>query len=423
MSVYFSNQMLKWYLLITNNYIRFISSRFAQPQKRRAILSFTRMVALLSVMIGSIALIMSLSILEGFDLKLRDSAYRFTSHIHIKSFSEIPFGGKDENANMIMEKYDFVDKAKPTLQKEGLVRAGKNLEGVVVNGFDFDRDITGFSGFITQGVARFSNLSANEVIIGSDLAEMLGVTIDDKMILYVILKEGSTGIPDSKIRKLTVKGIYQTGMTQYDKTMIYVPFEMLQSLIGFTKEQCTGFDVTLHNASEAPIKALILENELGYPFYCQSVQQIHRSLFAWIDLQKEPIPLVLGLISIVAVLNIITMLLITVVEKTKNIGILRALGMKGKNILGIFIMQGLKVSLIGTITGLGVSFLFSVIQLNYSIIKLDGAIYFLNAMPIKIIPEYYAAVFAISMLLGFLSTIIPAIIAIKVSPLQAIRYK
>ncbi len=405
------------------NYINFLSDRFSKPEKRKFFFGFTRMVALMSVMIGCIALIISLSILEGFDLKLRDSAYRFTSHIHIKSFSDEPYSNKNEIVTRLKNDFDFVLKAKPTLQKEGLVRAGKNLEGIVINGFDFSQDITDFKEFISDGDAKFSSNSANEVIIGKDLADVLGVEIGDKIVMYVILTKSNKSMPDSKIRKMTVSGIYQTGMTQYDRNMVYVPFQMLQKLSGFATGECTGFDVAIKDVKQAPIKALILEKQMGYPFYCLSVQQIHRSLFAWIDLQKEPIPLVLGLISIVAVLNIITMLLITVVEKTKNIGILRALGMPAKKILGIFILQGVKVSFIGTSLGLFISFVFSLLQQNYSLIKLDGEIYFIDAMPVVVIPEYYLVVFVISMLLGLISTLIPAAIALKITPLQAIKYK
>ncbi len=406
------------------NYINFLSKRFSEPEKRKLFFGFTRMVALLSVMIGSIALIISLSILEGFDLKLRDSAYRFTSHIHIKSFADAPYDNLEESLSKIRSEFDYVLDVKPTLQKEGLIRAGKNLEGIVINGFDFNQDITNFQSFIRKGSNAFSDPSAKEIIIGRDLADVLDVDLGDQIIMYALLTNNSNGnIPDSKIRKLTVVSIYETGMTKYDKTMVYVPFDMLQQVVGFEKDQCTGFDVTLKDVKKAPIHAIDMERKLGYPFYCLSVQQIHRSLFAWIELQKEPIPIVLGLISIVAVLNIITMLLITVVEKTKNIGILRALGMPARKILGIFILQGLRISFIGTCLGLLVSYLFSILQQSYSLITLDGEIYFLDSMPIEIIPEYYIIVFLVSISLGFLSTLIPATIALKITPLQAIKYK
>ncbi len=406
-----------------SNYINFLSNRFSKPEKRKLFFGFTRMVALLSVMIGSIALIISLSILEGFDLKLRDSAYRFTSHIHIKSFSDSPFDSLSSVIDKIQTRFEFVENVKPTLQKEGLIRAGKNLEGIVINGFDFSNDITNFQSFIIKGSKEFSSDDAKEILLGVDLAEMLGVGVGDDVIMYALLTDANKTIPDSKIRKLKVSGIYETGMTKYDKSMVYIPFKMLQHLIEYNVDQCTGFDVTVKKVNEAPVNALKMERDLGYPFYCMSVQQIHRTLFAWIDLQKEPIPIVLGLISIVAVLNIITMLLITVVEKTKNIGILRALGMPGRKILGIFILQGVRISFIGTVIGLVISFVFSILQQNYSLITLDGDIYFLDAMPIKVIPEYYLVVFIVSMALGFLSTLIPAAIALKITPLQAIKYK
>jgi lipoprotein-releasing system permease protein len=166
-----------------------------------------------------------------------------------------------------------------------------------------------------------------------------------------------------------------------------------------------------------------IEDLLGYPFFCYTVFDLHSSMFAWIELQKAPIPLVLALISIVAVFNIITTLLITVVEKTHSIGIFKALGMKSKDILLIFVFQGVFIGLMGTLTGCSLGFLACLLQKTYGIIKLQGDIYFLDTLPMQISLWHYAVVGSLSIILSFISSFIPASIAVRVNTIKAIRFK
>jgi len=169
-----------------------------------------------------------------------------------------------------------------------------------------------------------------------------------------------------------------------------------------SENSANSLDIILYDINKAQQIAGKIEKSLGYPFYVYTVFDLHSSVFAWIELQKEPIPLVLGLISIVAVFNIITVLLITVVEKTYSIGILRALGMSRKNIIKI-------------IAGL--------IQKSYKIVSLEGEMYFLDALPIKFELWHFAIVISTALLLSFFATLIPSFIAAKIQPVKALRFK
>ena len=145
-------------------------------------------------------------------------------------------------------------------------------------------------------------------------------------------------------------------------------------------------------------------------------------MFAWIELQKKPIPIVLGLISIVAVLNVLTMLLISVVEKTHSIGILRAIGMQRRDIMRVFILQGVGVGAAGTFAGCGLGYLICALQYWFKIIHLEGDVYFVDVLPIAFSIWHLVTVVGFSLLISLFATLIPAWIATRISPVQALRF-
>ena len=399
----------------------FVAEKLAGKGKRSRFLNFARVVALISVMLGTMALIISLSVLEGFDRTLKENAVKFTSHISIRSFTREHLENYEESLEMIRS-HPQVESAAPLLSREGLVRSSSYIEGIVLRGILPEYDITGLSDKMIQGKFSFSSDSAKELIIGKRLAQKLEVKKGDEIVVYMINpKSGS--MPETSAGKFTVKGIYETGMAQYDDIFVYLPFYRAQEFFRMPGNSVSMYEVMLKDINKAKGFSLEIEKQLGYPHYALTVFDLHRSIFSWIELQKEPIPIVLALISIVAVLNIITTLLITVVEKTNSIGILRALGMPRNSILSVFVFQGVSIGAAGTLIGSALAFIATILQQNFEIVQLKGEIYFLDVLPMEIVGWHYAIVIAISIILAFLSTLIPSLVATRITPIRAIRFK
>jgi len=404
------------------NLNQFISKRFAAPISGR-FLSFARFVAFFGVMLGVIALLLSLAILYGFEKELRKSAVKFTSHVTLNTFNKQPIKDFSHIIELLNSKFPEIYNITPVIEREGLVKSSLHTDGVVLKSFDHDNDITNFSENIKIGEKTFSSNNAKEVIISNRLARKLGISCGDDIILYSILESSGGGISDSRIGKFSVIGIYETGMAQYDDVMIYLPFASAMDFFRFHENSATKLEIMLDDIEKSALTSQAIMDFLGYPYWTMTFYELHSSIFAWIELQKEPIPIILGLISIVAVLNIITTLLIGVVEKTHSIGILRTLGMKRSDIVSIFVLQGFRLGATGMILGATISLIFSYLQQNYAIIKLKGEIYFLDALPIYISQYHYLIVISISLVLILLSTIIPAIIASSIKPARALRFK
>ncbi len=403
--------------------INFIAKRFSRSAKRQRFLNFARLVALVSVLLGSMALIISLSVLDGFETMLKDNAVKFTSHITLRAFDGKPVYSYDSVENVLRAEFPEIKLIAPVIEREGLIRSKTFVEGVMIKGTSRKYDITQIHNNIKEGRFDYSSPNANEIVIGKRLARKLGVSLGDTLVLYAIKGESQEGLSMPQVDKFRLTGIYETGMAQYDDIYVYIPFAKAARFFKLPEGSVTSFDIMLKHIDSASAVSKRMDAYLGFPFYSFTVFELHKSIFTWIEYQKAPIPLVLGLISIVAVLNIITILLIIVVEKTHSIGILRSLGMRKNGILSIFVVQGTLIGLTGTLLGSGIGFLLCWLQQTFSIIRLNGDIYFLDTLPIKLEFWHYAVVIGMSVALSFLATLIPSAIAVKVSPVRAIRFK
>ena len=408
---------------MTYKLLRNIAIKFSSSGKRERFLNFARIVALVSVIIGSMALIISLSVLNGFENSLKGNAIKFTSHIQLKTFKSEPISNYQTIIKKVKSEFKEVESIVPTVEQESLVSSKENVDGVMIRGYKQEYDITDIRENIIEGSIDFSSEQSKEVVIGKRLARKLNVKIGDKIILYAIKPSLAQQFSFPEIDKFKIIGIYETGMAQYDDIFVFIPFQKAIDFFKLPDNTVNSFEIMLYDVNQAVQVEKKLNLTFSYPIYAITVFEIHSSIFAWIEMQKAPIPLVLGLISIVAIFNIITILLITVVEKTHSIGILRTLGMPRKDIIKIFIMQGTSIGIVGTLVGCSIGLIFGLLQQSYHLIKLKGDIYFLDSLPVEFSLWHFIVVISLSIILSILASSIPAFIASRVKPIRAINFK
>ena len=259
--------------------------------------------------------------------------------------------------------------------------------------------------------------------MGKKLADKLFVQPDDKVTVFSLRKdEIPTFYNPPAIQQFTVNGIYESGMAEYDDVNAFISLEEGQKLFDIGKS-ISGYNIRLNDIIEIDSLRDKLQDFLGYPYYVRTIFQVHQNIFTWLELQKEPIPLVLGLIIVVAVLNIIGTLLMMVLERTRSIGILKSLGASSKLITKIFVYQGIYIALIGVILGDILAYVLSLLQLEYNIISLPDTVYFISSVPISIEWEYYLLISAIALVLSLLASLIPSFIASRIRPVSALRFE
>lgn len=403
---------------------------------------FVLVIAVFGVMIGTMAVLISMSVLSGFENKLAETAVNFTSHIKVNLSGNGYINNTKELITGIKEKFPEVKSATAFLQKEALISTKYDVDGIVLKGISLENNSTGIIDKIIEDNIKSNSVSdtTNQVatrdgiIIGERLSKKINAKPGDSVVIYMmntnsslqltpnnIFSSGFSDFPD--VYKLPISGVYRTGMAHYDETAVYCDINVLSKLLKINNNISSGIDIMLKKTDEIKETSKEIEEYLKFPFYAMSVYDLHSSMFAWIEMQKEPIPLVLGLISLVAVMNIITILLILIVEKTHSIGILRILGMKSSNIMAIFLTKGTFIGVIGTVLGAIAAYLVCILQQNYQFIKLKGEIYFLDVLPINLEWQNYLIVITISIVIAFFVTLIPALIALKVTPIKAINFK
>ncbi|MCS6809435.1 MAG: FtsX-like permease family protein, partial [Candidatus Kapabacteria bacterium] len=370
------------------------------------------------------ALILALAILGGFERELTASTVRFTAHIEARGFHNILLENTDSIVQRIRS-HPNIRAVSAYIEVEGLARSPTFVDGVIIRGITPEHDVGNITSTIQQGKGAFSSPQASEVIIGTKLAHKLGLTCGQKLVLYSSrhatapsvatnnkyssLLSVSDASHQAVIEQCRIIGLYETGMSSLDELYVYIPFERAATIFGIPKHTASGFDILVRDISQVHISSTELEKLLGYPFFLQTLYEKYNDIFAWIDLQKQPVPLVIGLITVVAVCNVVTTLFMTVVQKMSSIGVLRAIGMQRQAIARIFLFQGVLLSTGASIIGCSIAFLLCFIQAEYRVVRLHDSIYFLSAVPIEFAWHHYALVIGISVAISALASSIPAV--------------
>lgn len=408
------------------------------------LLTFASRVAFVSVALGSMALILALAILGGFERELSANAVKFTAHIEITGFGKRPLDGEAAVKRQMKERIPNIRAVSSFVQAEGIARSKTFLDGVLIKGIVPEQDVAGIRGNMLAGNFAFSSPDAREVIIGGKMARKLGLTLGGKLTVYSTDNASASQILDSAnnssekssrptftesmirqavVEQFTVVGIYETGMSEYDDLYAYIPFARAADLFRLPQGAASGFDVLVHDVARVQASSAAIDSLFGYPFFPMTLYEKYNDIFAWIDLQKQPVPLILGLITIVAAFNIIATLLMAVVQKMASIGTLRAMGMQERHITQVFLVQGGILGGLGSLTGCLLALILCALQANYHIISLQGSIYFLSSVPIEFAWWHYALVFGTSLAMSLCAAWIPARVGARVPILKALRFQ
>lgn len=397
--------------------IKYFIDKIHNTKGSGKIIKFTTYAAFFSVFIGSFALIISLSILDGFEDMLTNTTSKFTSDISVVSMNGIM---------VVQDSIDFsnvnnIKAISPVIEKPIIVRQKNDIDGFVLRGIDYKADINNFKQNLESDKFNFSSDSANEVIISKNVAKSMNLEVGDNLIFYTIDVEQKSS-PKTKFSRFKIVGFYNTGLGEYDKTILISPLKSVRAFFDIDPAKSTRLEIVVKNKSNLERTSSEIAQIVPFPYMVKNVFDFQRMALIWIQVQKEPVPLVLGIITLVAVLNVVTMLLILIVEKTNQIGILKILGMKSIDIIKIFVFIGVRISLIASLSGALFAFILSLIQKNYGIIKLDSSVYFLDTVPISINPIHYLIVITNAVLISAIVVTIPSIISSKIKPLKVLRF-
>ncbi len=401
----------------------FVSGKYIFSKKDSKFVTFISAISIAGIALGVATLIIALSILGGFERTITSKVIAFDSHIQITSYTGIlpPYSVtlpvlKDKLSPYAVSIYPFASKL-------AIIGSKYVKEGVNVKGLRNSDAWEGIRKDVVEGSFRLDDSAGvPSMVIGKKLADKLLIKTGDYVTVFALSKDeipSPQNMPN--IERFRITGIFESGMAAYDDINAYVSLSEAQQLCNLG-DHVTGYDIRLNNISKIDSLTSYLNDYLGYPFAVRSIYQLHRNIFTWIDLQKKPIPIILGLIIIVAVFNIIGTLLMIVLEKTGSIGILKSMGATRKQIISIFIYQGIYLAVSGILIGNAIAFVLTYLQYHYRIISIPSSVYFMSTVPIYLSVGTFVLVSAVTFLLCILAAYIPSYIASKIQPVSTLRF-
>lgn len=402
------------------NFAFFVSIRYILSNKDSRLLNLISVISIVGISLGVATLIIALSVLNGFEKTLTQKITDFDSHIKILSYKESLPKADEYLLNLKNKLNDQIDFISPSISKLAIISTKNRKEGINIKGIVEAKEIDKIKSNMIEGELNLDK--ENSLVIGKTLATKLLIKVGDKVTLFALKNDKIPSMDDlPNIQNFYVDGIFESGMAEYDNMIGYTGLNAAQNLFSMPGE-INGIDIKLNSVNKIDSIAQVIRKELRYPYYARTIYEIYRNIFSWIELQKKPIPIVLGLIIIVAVFNIISALLMLVLEKTNAVGILKSLGAKGSSIIKIFFYQGIYLSAIGIISGNILAWFLMFLQLEFDIIKVPSSVYFVTKVPIELSLDVFLLVSIVTFILALLAAVIPSYFASRINPVSALRF-
>jgi lipoprotein-releasing system permease protein len=404
----------------------FIAHRIAFNQQK----SFSRFVIRLSIaatVISVTVMILTLTFASGFQKVISDKVFSFWGHIRIQSYyaarvaiaEETPIHRSD-SVTGLKDIYPQIKTVQAFATKNAILKTAETIEGVLFKGVEKEYDFNNLKQFLLEGRwVRFADSGySNEINLSAHTANQLNLKLNDQVLIYFI----QPGAPP-RPRKLTVAGIYKTGIEEYDKLIAIGDLKLIQRLNGWEPDQIGGYEIFLHNFNRMNAVSADIVQSLPTGLQSNTIKDIYPNIFDWLALQNKTIWIVLSIMIGIAILNLITCLLILVLERTRMIGILKALGARNFTVQQIFLFHGTIITIMGLVLGNFFGLLIAFLQKQYGFITLPEDAYYIPQAAVDIVWWQIAAVNIGTFIVCFLVLLIPTIIVKKVQPVKAIQFR
>ncbi|OIP88758.1 MAG: ABC transporter permease [Syntrophaceae bacterium CG2_30_49_12] len=421
----------------------FISLRYLKAGRKQVFVSIITFISMVGIFLGVAALIVVLAVMNGFETDLRDKILGINSHVVLTEYS-----GTMRNYQKIMKdcaRVDGVVAVTPFIYGQAMLKNGESVSGVVLKGLTVEA-----GAFKVINIGRMKEGSADYlsekhrvnlrldsslaglpgIIVGKELAKNLGIFLFDVVNLI-----SPMGVPTPlgmvpRMKKFLVVGVFDSGFYEYDSTLACLALKDCQEFLNMD-DNVTGIEIRVNDIYKADIIAKVMERKLGYPYLARNWMEMNKNLFSALKLEKRVMFIILSLIVLVAAFNIISILIMVVMGKNREIAILKSMGATSKSIMKIFILQGLIIGALGTFFGClgGLSIALNIKKLSHVIENLfkfkilSPDVYYLSELPSRVNYVDVSIIVVGTMLICFLSTIYPSWRASRLDPAEALRYE
>lgn len=408
-----------------------IAWRYLGAQRKSLFVSLIGIFSMLGVSIGVFALVVALAAVNGFEEEVTEQMMGKDAHVEVMSYDGEPFADYEELISKIKDADSTVIAASPYLVYKMGISSRKVNDGIVIYGIDPERsmgvvDIHKKMRWGKYSVDSLSDLGGTHrpgIILGIGLANRLRVVVGDKIVLQTFQSPDammSSGGP--KMMQMVVSGIFETGQYEYDGNLAYIGIPEFQKMMNLG-DKVTGIQLRVKNYNDASKTVRILSDALPYTYYCIDWKTKNITLLKWMNYEKFIVAAIICLIILVAAFNIISSLIMVVIDKTREIGILRSMGLSKAGVMRVFMLMGSFIGVGGTIVGGTVGLVLCLLQQSYHFITLPGDVYVLPYFPIQVHVMDVVLVFVTGIALCIIATLLPAWKASRLDPVGAIRHE
>lgn len=409
----------------------YIARRYLASRRKGQFLSLITLISIGGIALGVMALITVIAVMTGLQRDLQEKILGTSPHIYVFDVGEgLRVGPEWPQLVDSIRRIKGVVAAEPFVMTQvGVTRGTGYAKPGTLYGVDttsLATPLTELQRKLQQGDLSFDTEREDRagVILGRRLADNLGLLPGDQLNVLSLekMQYGALGEIYPRIRIFEVSGIYESGMYEYDATNLYAPLGAVQEMLAMG-DSVGGIAVNVVEPWEASAIGDRIDRALGDGrFSIQDWQMLNRSLFSALKLEKLAMTIILFLIVVVAAFNIIGTLIMVVTDKTREIGILKSMGMTDSRVLWIFMLQGLTIGIIGTVLGAIGGFVLVWLLARYKFVELPGDVYFIDTLPVAIDPLDVGAILVLSIVIAFAATIYPARQASRLQPVEAIRH-
>ncbi len=403
-------------------YELWIALRYLKARRREVFISLITWISVGGVAVGVMALVVVLSVMTGFEEDLRSKILGATSHVTV-----YPMGaevGDPGAAARVAETVPGVVAASPFAVSQVMLMAGGSVHGAVFRGVEVGSaaKATDLSRFVVAGSLDALEGEVPGLLVGRELARQAGLFVGDAV--QVVTPAGSPTplglVP--RLRAFRVAGLFASGMYEYDTSFVFAALPEAQDFLRLGTA-VTGIEVRVDDIYAAARIARAIEAALGPGYWARDWMEMNRNLFSALKLEKTAMFVILTLIVLVAAFNIAATLIMIVLEKSREIGVLKSMGASSRSIRRIFVFEGLIIGGLGTVLGLGGGWLLCALLKRYKFIELPGDVYYIDTLPVVMKPEVFGLVALCAVVLCLVATAYPAWQAARLDPVEALRYE
>ena len=402
---------LEWFLAL-----RYFARAEGQ-REGRSFVRFITYVAVGGVAVGVAALILALGIVRGFSQEIEGKLMEVGAHLRVVSYTDDPLSDAAALQDQL-EGYEAVRTVTPIAEGVVIARAGADaIEGLVVQGTD------ALPRVVRKSTTSPSREVPQGVVVSTTIAERFDTSPGERLTLFALDRKAEGALVlQPRVKQYVIDDTYATALDFVDNTVLFMGLSEARRLLELSENEVSRFELQLHRVEDIESTAETLRNDLAFPAAVRTVYQQYAGLFAWINLQQNIIPLVISTIVIVAAFNIVGTLLMMMLEKTREIGVLMSMGLSARGVQRVFLVLGAVIGCTGSLIGGTLAVGAGWIQQTYGVIPLPADAYYMDTAPMALYGSDVLLVTGVAIVLCLGAAYLPARVASRIDPVRVIRF-